>query len=154
MTVRHLRNPENQRTEESSSKPPVTPVEHASDSGTGTKPVIRDSRARATHGVVFVNSPSLDLYRDRENTKAFPVGSVIVRETRIEPDDETPRTVLAMVKRAKGFNPKGGDWEFIEADGLNLKILKRQTTGSCLNCHKQAKTGDFVFRTAAEKQYQ
>ena len=100
--------------------------------------------------MVFVNAPGLDLYRDLESTRAFPVGTVIVRETRLEPDDETPLTVLAMIKRDKGFNPKGNDWEFIEADGLDLKIVKRQTTGSCLDCHSKAKTGDFVFRTAGE----
>lgn len=58
-----------------------------------------------------------------------------------------------MIKRAKGFNPKGGDWEFIEAAGLDLKIVKRQTTGSCLNCHEQAGKTDFVFRTAATEPY-
>lgn len=78
---------------------------------------------------------------------------MIVRETRLEPDDETPRTVLAMIKRAKGFNPKGGDWEFIEADGLDLKIVKRQTTGSCLECHGQAGKTDFVFRTTATEPF-
>lgn len=148
-----LRKPENQRTEEPPSTPRATPVEHSSGSDTGTKPVIRTSRTPASYGVVFVNSPGFDLYRDSESTKAFPVGTVIVRETRLEPDDETPRTVLAIIKRAKGFNPKGGDWEFIEADGLDLKIVKRQTTGSCLNCHEQAGKTDFVFRAAATEPY-
>ncbi len=151
MTVRHGKKPETAKPE--TKKEPVAPV-NPTEHPLGKGKVVLPLRGQSSYGVVFVNSPGLDLYRDSESTKAFPVGTVIVRETRIEPEDETPRTVLAMIKRAKGFNPEGGDWEFIEADGLDLKIVKRQTTGSCLDCHRQAQTGNFVFRTAAEKQYQ
>jgi hypothetical protein len=50
-----------------------------------------------------------------------------------------------MYKRAPGFNPKGGDWEFLILDGAATKIQERQKKGSCLDCHDSQRDRDFVF---------
>jgi hypothetical protein len=54
-----------------------------------------------------------------------------------------------MLKRAPGFNPKGGDWEFLTANGGLTKITKRQKKGSCLDCHARQRERDFVFSEPA-----
>lgn len=76
---------------------------------------------------------------------AFPVGSIIVREStslQIGVFD-----LVVMIKQAKDFNPAGGDWEFILTDGKATKIELREKTGSCQTCHAAQKENDFVFRT-------
>ena len=78
----------------------------------------------------------------------FAVGSIIVRE-KLPSAEAAPQFVIAMIKREKGFNPAGGDWEFVAADGALKKLEKREKTGSCLACHAQKKDRDFVFGSYA-----
>lgn len=76
----------------------------------------------------------------------FLRGSVIVREKRTHIGDTTPQLLVMMVKREKGFNSKARDWEFLMIDGGLSKVLKREKSGECLQCHKKQKEQDFVFR--------
>ena len=80
----------------------------------------------------------------------FPEGSVIVREKLSKPDDATPQLLAVMVKRAQGFNPQGGDWEFLTVDGALTKVTGRQKKGSCLDCHTSQRERDFVFPVPAK----
>lgn len=56
-----------------------------------------------------------------------------------------------MLKRAPGFNPKGGDWEFLLVDGEASKVIERQKKGSCLECHVTQRERDFAYPLAKEK---
>ena len=56
-----------------------------------------------------------------------------------------------MVKRAQGFNPKGGDWEYLITDGALTRIRERQKKGSCSACHSQQESRDFVFPVTITK---
>lgn len=101
-----------------------------------------DNSKGHTYGVVYAN----DLARKALDGGAkFPPGSVIVREKLSKPDDATPQLLTVMFKRAPGFNPKGGDWEFLTVSGGLTKITKRQKKGSCLDCHARQSARDFVF---------
>jgi hypothetical protein len=107
------------------------------------------SRESETHdsslGFVYANALARGaLAKDGLGTK-FPAGSVIVREKLSRETDVLPQLVAAMIKRAPGFNPKGGDWEFLIADGKLAKVRERQKTGSCLKCHSSQADRDFVF---------
>jgi hypothetical protein len=82
--------------------------------------------------------------------KRFPIGSIIVREKLVKVDDEKPELLTAMIKRARGFNPKANDWEFLVIDGTMTEIIERQKQGSCLNCHASQKKRDFVFPVPAQ----
>jgi len=102
-----------------------------------------DDSHNTTFGVVYAN----DLAKaelEKENP-AFPVGSIIVREKNETATSETPQTVIAMVKREKGFSEKTGDWEFFVFDGKDLKLNSRETIGSCATCHVRAEKTDWVF---------
>lgn len=81
----------------------------------------------------------------------FPAGSIIVREKLSAPDDARPALLAVMLKRAPGFNPAGGDWEFLTVDGAVTKIQERQKHGSCLRCHASQRDADFVFPVPARK---
>jgi hypothetical protein len=99
--------------------------------------------------VVYANGAVRGALKDGRATK-FPVGSVIVRETLAQPGDERPVLVVAMVKRAQDFNPKGGDWEFLVLDPSLSKVNERQKKGSCLKCHASQSENDFVFPVPAQ----
>jgi hypothetical protein len=75
----------------------------------------------------------------------FPVGSIIVREKLSKKGGDRPELLAVMIKRAAGFNPAGGDWEFLTVDGQVSKIRERQKKGSCLDCHSLRPEADFVF---------
>lgn len=97
-----------------------------------------------TFGVVYIN----DLAREAVNAEPaiqFPRGSIIVREKLANADDAKPLLLTVMIKRARGFNPKANDWEFLAIDGAMNKILERQKKGSCLDCHSSQEHRDFVY---------
>jgi Cytochrome P460 len=101
-----------------------------------------------TYGVVYANEfARAALAGDLK----FPAGSIIVREKLLKPDNATPQLLAVMVKRAPGFSPKGGDWEFLTVDGALTKVTGRQKTGSCLDCHASQRERDFVFPVPAAK---
>ena len=85
-----------------------------------------------------------------EKPLTFPTGSIIVREKLARKDDAQPQLLTVMIKRKPGFNPRGGNWEFLTADGATKKVRERQKTGSCLNCHSQA-AKDFVLPPPSKK---
>jgi hypothetical protein len=102
-------------------------------------------------GVVYANDLAREALASEGRTK-FPAGSVIVREKLARETDTQPQLVAVMIKRAPGFNPSGGDWEFLTADGPLTKVRERQKNGSCLNCHSSQADKDFFFSPAESKQ--
>jgi hypothetical protein len=75
----------------------------------------------------------------------FPAGAVLVRERLAAATDTAPQSLVVMVKRGKGFSPASGDWEFLSVSGDGVKVLRRETTGSCFTCHASQKNHDYVF---------
>ena len=101
-----------------------------------------------TYGFVYANPAARAALKANPSAPKFPAGSVIVRETRAQPEGGPPLLLVAMVKRAAGFNPKGGDWEFLSLDPALTKVEVRQKKGSCLDCHASQRERDFVFPAA------
>lgn len=97
-----------------------------------------------TYGVVYANDAAARVMLAPAPWK-FPVGSVIVREKLLSLDQTKPELLAVMVKRAAGFNPAGGDWEFLIIDGAQTRVRERQKKGSCLECHASQRDRDFVF---------
>ena len=94
--------------------------------------------------MVYVNDAAREAIMSGRPAK-FPAGSIIVREKFGTLDEARPELLAVMVKRAGGFNPKAGDWEFLTVDGALTKIQERQKKGSCLQCHASQSERDFVF---------
>jgi hypothetical protein len=117
--------------------------------GVGAPPVPASPRREkkshdASFGVVYANDPAREALANEGRTK-FPVGSIIVREKLASAEATQPELVAVMLKRTPGFNPEGGDWEFLTADGMLTKVGARQRKGSCLECHSSQVERDFVF---------
>lgn len=100
-----------------------------------------DSRS---FGVVYANELARSAYFSSP-TKTFPVGSILVREKLASASAEQPQLLTVMIKRQKGFNPKGGDWSFLTVDGAGTKVKQHKQKSDCLECHQSARARDFVF---------
>ena len=88
---------------------------------------------------VYVNSLADETITQKR--KVFPAGAVIVKEKL--GDDGAVTGVGGMVKRAAGFDPKNGDWEYFYSDkasGFSIGRLQ-----NCADCHGNVKETDYVF---------
>jgi Cytochrome P460 len=68
-----------------------------------------------------------------------------VREKFSKPTDTKPEMLAVMIKREFGFNPDGGDWEFVLVNGAGTNLKLKQKQGDCLDCHRSQQDNDFVF---------
>jgi hypothetical protein len=79
-----------------------------------------------------------------ENPGPIPEGAVIVKE---KLKSGEVMAVGGMVKRAPGFDPAHGDWEYFYAERSAGFATGR--LGTCIACHDHAKANDYVFRLRA-----
>jgi hypothetical protein len=103
-----------------------------------------------TFASVYVNPAGHPAFISERPTE-FPEGSVIVREKISGKQLQTPELLTVMVKRAKGFNAAGNDWEYMVLDGAGATVRTRGKLDSCYSCHSQKKEADFVFRHSLPK---
>ncbi len=121
------------------------------------RPAPAPQKEPATHqvgqsfGVVYANAAARGPILS-PMPQPFPAGSVIVREKLARADSERPELLAVMIKRAPGFNPAGGDWEFLLVDGAASKVVERQKKGSCLDCHASRRERDFVYTVGKPNQ--
>jgi hypothetical protein len=71
----------------------------------------------------------------------FPVGSVIVKEKFINTNQIDG--IGGMIKRTPGFDPTNGDWEYFYYSVSGTLTLGRLQ--NCIDCHRGARTNDYVF---------
>jgi hypothetical protein len=76
----------------------------------------------------------------------FPAGSLVVKEKLDRRDAAEPELLTAMYKREAGFDPEGGDWEYMVLDGQGREVRARGKLESCRACHQAAADTDFVTR--------
>ena len=117
---------------------------------TPTAEQLRLERERNPHRDKFVTVYVNDAGRRamlEERRPLFPAGSVIVKE-KLPSSDEgaAPELLTAMHKREPGYDPEGGDWEYLVLDGRGREASARGRLESCRACHLAEKQTDFVSR--------
>ena len=87
---------------------------------------------------------------ERKLAMSFPEGSILVKSKFGDkyPDPKGPKfdpaktypiqLLTVMIKGAKGTSPKTGDWDFLVMDGAGKKLLGKQDSKPCWNCHQDA----------------
>jgi hypothetical protein len=80
-----------------------------------------------------------------ETKLVFPVGSVIVKEKLVGKTDAKPDALGIMIKREKGFNPDGGDWEYVYWKKTGETFRGAEQTKHCQTCHVAKRDTDSVF---------
>ncbi len=98
--------------------------------------------------VVYVNPVGREAMFS--NSPHFPQGSIIVKEKVDANSHVSPPPVLlytVMTKRAAGYNPQAGDWEFSVISGDGKRLDATGKLENCQTCHIPQAKDDFVFRT-------
>jgi hypothetical protein len=109
------------------------------------KPFVNKSEhSSLTFGFVYANNLAKD--EIKKETPIFPVGSIIVREKHLSETSQMPETIIAMVKREKGFSKSTNDWEFFLFEGKDFLLKRRETKGDCAKCHINAEKTDWIFK--------
>ena len=109
---------------------------------------------------IFMNEIAAEAFRDRST--AYPVGSVIVKEKLgleydlVDANGERERNaaktasgVGGMIKRAAGYDPKHGDWEYFYFE--DPAKIEHGKIASCVECHRGASVTDYVFGGWADR---
>ena len=91
----------------------------------------------------------------QDDSAAYPVGSVVVKEKHElvtdgpSPDglavDQASSTaaIAGMIKRAPGYDPDHGDWEYFYYE--NNQVAATGRLSNCIDCHTYAADRDYVF---------
>jgi hypothetical protein len=103
---------------------------------------------------IFMNDPAAGAFE--KSSTPYPVGSIVIKEKQdqSQQDKSDRQGVGGMVKRAPGYDPAHGDWEyFYFEDPKNIDTGKIETgkITSCIQCHASASAKDYVFSTWAQK---
>lgn len=105
--------------------------------------------SRQAHGphaktslTIYMNPPAAEAFAGRPS-KAYPVGSVIVKEKRAF-TAQAHDGVGGMVKRPPGYDPQHGDWEYFYFQ--DPARIESGRLASCVQCHSGGAAGkDHVF---------
>lgn len=76
----------------------------------------------------------------------YPVGTVIVKSKLENPKSREAILYTVMRKRAAGYDPEHGDWEYAVLEGRTNRVLSRGRIDSCIDCHQQYQETDHVTR--------
>ena len=77
----------------------------------------------------------------------FPAGAVIVKEKYAGPQT-APADLVAiamMIKRAAGFDPAHGDWDYAYYEPALGVVQTAEQTAYCAQCHSAAAATDYVY---------
>ncbi|MCL1144183.1 cytochrome P460 family protein [Shewanella gaetbuli] len=92
---------------------------------------------------------------DEENEphyQQYPVGTQFIKENYTmhngKPGDA--HSVTIMIKRQPGYNPKGGDWEYMQFNSQGETIIQgsgveENVNQLCANCHEKIAERDYIF---------
>ena len=95
---------------------------------------------------VYVNDLGQEAMLNARNPK-FPVGTIVIKEKLSQKQSQTPEFYTIMLKREAGYDPRGGDWQYLIMDSAKTRIEKPANIESCQSCHAVwAAKSDFISR--------
>ena len=77
---------------------------------------------------------------------AYPRGSAIVKAKLDSEESSDVVLYTVMRKMEEGYDAKHGDWEYAVLDGPSKRVLARGRIDSCIECHQQYVSTDYVTR--------
>jgi hypothetical protein len=100
----------------------------------------------ADHAIVVRVSPgAAAAYREG---RPLPAGAVVVKEKYDDASASGPlRAYGVMMKRAAGYAPRDGDWEYAYVALDGERAVTRGRLAGCSGCHARASGRDFLFRS-------
>lgn len=76
----------------------------------------------------------------------YPRGSVIVKAKLNSERSSNAVLYTVMRKMPQGYDDKHGDWEYAVLDGSSKRVVARGKIDSCIECHKEHASADYVTR--------
>jgi hypothetical protein len=97
------------------------------------------------HSIVVRVSPNaIAAYREG---RPLPAGAVVVKEKYDDASASGPlRAYGVMIKRAAGYDPRGGNWEYGFVTLDSTATVTRGRLAACAGCHESARRTDYLFR--------
>lgn len=96
---------------------------------------------------VYVNEMGQEAMLTAKNPR-FPVGTIVLKEKFSQKQSQTPEFFTIMLKREAGYNPRGGDWQYLIMGAAKARIEKPADIERCQSCHSAwAERSDFISRT-------
>jgi hypothetical protein len=83
----------------------------------------------------------------RSGLGKYPANSLIVKAKYPRANRKNIELYTVMRKMDAGYAPESGDWEYAVVDGAARHVLARGLISSCVECHQEYKSTDFVTRT-------
>lgn len=123
---------------------PVNPVSITLQKSSVSAVITATSSPPAKFYQIYITNPGLDIIRSGKGS--YPEGTVVLKEKFSGAQGQITELFTAMVKRRKGFNPDGGDWEYFVLSADAKKIVQRGKIESCMNCHDSYQSTDYVTR--------
>ena len=87
----------------------------------------------------------------------IPVGTTVLKEKLYldkEGKELRPAHYAAMIKREPGYDAGNGNWEYVyamKAESGPGWTVDRGKLATCTDCHRNAKSTDYLFRTYLKK---
>ncbi len=105
--------------------------------------IAQDREQYGPHSLAWVHvyankAAAAELARSR---RQFPVGAVIIKEKLGE--QQAVAGIGAMQKMPPGYDPEGGDWQYVYVDESGK--LAQGRLENCRTCHMRAKERDHVY---------
>jgi hypothetical protein len=76
----------------------------------------------------------------------YPSGTIILKQKLSDAAGKKAEYFTGMVKRAKGYDPETGDWEFFVMNSEATVARPPLNVQSCVDCHAPFRATDFVSR--------
>jgi hypothetical protein len=105
----------------------------------GLHPATRRARSEHLSGELegeVLAGPAAGTYPVLGPTSALAPGATLV-ERLFDPHGAEPVAYFVMVKRAPGYDPAGGDWEYLVL-GASARVEERGKLPLCARCHAEA----------------
>lgn len=93
-----------------------------------------DSEHGGRYLSIYVNEEGVEAMA-QQGERLFPVGSIIVKEKLLLSGDTSPEAIGIMIKHEKGFNPEGGDWEYVYWEQGGKLYSGSDKLSNCQSCH-------------------
>ena len=94
---------------------------------------------------VYISSPGAPIIKTGKGT--YPENTVILKRKYSDAAGNATEVYTGMIKRASGYNPSGGDWEYFVVSGDGKNVTQSGALTSCMQCHQSYQSSDYVTRT-------
>lgn len=92
------------------------------------------------------------------NFHSYPAGTILLKEnySALKGSPKVPVSITMMIKREKGYDTQGGNWEYVQFDQMGNIMLNGHSRDAsvnkaCASCHINIAERDYIFSSYYSK---